>query len=75
MFNVRDWNHCHDTVRAENLQVGDRFVFNKTAVEVATVLPWESKTVIIMKTIHLGWIRAHKSATLPNEMFITIKRR
>ena len=37
MFKLRNKKNCFDTVRAEALQIGDRFVFNNRAIKVAAI--------------------------------------
>jgi hypothetical protein len=75
MFKFRKKTNCFDTIRAEELQVGDRFVFNSQAVEVAYAGELDGKTIVLMETTHLGSLRAILSATLYPEMFITVARR
>ncbi len=75
MFKSRKKNRCHDTVRAEELQIGDRFVFNTHTIKVATARVDGDNVHVIMERVHLGDLLPMCSATLPNEMFITIERR
>jgi hypothetical protein len=75
MIKLRKKTSCFDTIRAEELQVGDRFTFNNHTVKVTYTEEFHGKMIVIMEKIHLGSLRAFQSATLFPEMFITIERR
>ena len=74
MFNRRKRN-CFDTIRAEDLHLGDRFVFDNRAIKVVSTTCYNGETVVLMETTHLGSFHSILSATFPNEMFVTISRR
>jgi hypothetical protein len=63
------------TLRAENVEVGDRFVFDNYAVEVLAVLLDDEEVHLIFGTTHPGADpRTRRTASINRNLWMTVAR-
>lgn len=63
------------TIRAEEIQVADQFVYDNSPVRVVAVMPEDDKMLIeYMTTVNgISYGRMHK-VLIPNELLLTVVR-
>jgi hypothetical protein len=68
--------HTFVTVRAEDLEVGDRFVYDFTAVSVLSIVrDGMDEVSLTLKMIHPGSpYKQSRIVVIPNELLITVAR-
>jgi hypothetical protein len=75
MFKLRKRKSPFVTLRAEDLQVGDRFVYDCAAIEVLDVAHQNKvDTIVRLVSTHPGSRVRTRNVELPNELLITVAR-
>lgn len=75
MFKLRKNENTSVTIRAEDLQVNDRFVYDHATVVVRDIIPITKQVRVTLEPIHFKRFRHDwRSVCLYNEQFITVTR-
>jgi hypothetical protein len=74
MFKLRKKKFKSLTVRAKDLQVGDRLLYDDTYVTVTAIKPEGEKTIVVLEMTYLGDLRPPQPIKLSPEWLISIAR-
>ena len=74
MFNFLKRKNPFVTVRAEDLEVGDRFVYDNTAVEVKAIATTPKHTIVDIEPTPPDMYVQFKTVAIHRELLVTVAR-
>lgn len=74
MFKFRRNKNRFVTVRVEDLQIADRFVYDNVACEVLDIIQGRTLSIVRLGSTHPGSRQRTRQVDLHHELFMTVAR-